>query len=324
MDVSIVICAYNRAESILLTLESLERMIVPQGISWETIVVDNNSSDQTKQVVRQFANNAPLKLTYLFEKKQGKSFALNMGLRQACGKVVAFIDDVIVDRNWLSAVINAIKTYKNCNCFGGRIVSLWQGEPPRWLGTRKPYNALRGTVFERDYGVDDGEYGQSTAGETPCGANMFFRSRAVEPNGFFRTDLGPVGGVPGASEDIEFCSRMLSRGERFMYVASVIVYHPVEGRKISKRSLQKWRYYCARSEVRRKGIVRNGVCYFNVPRYLFRQLFESFLQWSLSVDAKRRFYQRLQFFWTLGEIVESYKYGKPVSALQPEGVSGRK
>ena len=308
MDISIIICTCNRSKNLFSTLESLQKITISQGLNCEVIVVDNNSKDITRKVVEDFIGTRPLRIRYLFEGQPGKSFALNTGVKAAKGKVIAFTDDdIIVDQNWLLAIMNATNKYKKYNSFGGRIIPLWETLPPPWLGTCKPYNALRGTVFERDDGDKDREYGQSTIGETPCGANMFFRRMVIEANGPFRTDLGPVGGVPGASEDTEFCLRMGERGEKFMYVADAIVYHPVEANKISKKSLQRWRYYCARSQVRACGTPNNIICYFSVPRYLFKQLFESFIRWNLSINSKQRFYQKLKFYWTLGEIVETYK-----------------
>jgi len=324
MDISIIICTCNRSKKLSTTLESLQKASISEGLNCEVIVVDNNSKDATKRVVENFVGMTPLTIKYFFEGQRGKSFALNTGVKVAKGKVVAFTDDdIIVDQNWLLAIINATKKYKNYNCFGGRIIPLWQSLPPPWLGTCKPYNALRGTVFERDDGDKDREYGECTISGTPCGANMFFRREVIDANGAFRTDLGPVGGVPGASEDTEFCLRMGERGEKFMYIADVIVYHSVEANKISKTSLQRWRYYCARSQVRACGIPNHITCYFNVPRYLFKQLFESFIRWNLSINSKQRFYQRLKFCWTLGEIVETYKIKKSTCDAQPSlGLKG--
>lgn len=307
MNISIIICTCNRSKNLFSTLESLQKTTISEGLNCEVIVVDNNSKDATRRVVEDFVGTTPLRIKYVFEGQPGKSFALNTGIKVAKGKVVAFTDDdIIVDQNWLLAIINATNKYKNYNCFGGRIIPLWQSPPPPWLGICKPHNALRGTVFERDDGDKDREYGESTISGTPCGANMFFRREVIDDSGAFRTDLGPVGRVPGASEDTEFCLRMAERGQKFMYIADAIVYHPVEANKISKKSLQRWRYYCARSQVRACGIPNNITCYFNIPRYLMKQLLQSFISWNLSANSKRRFYHKLGFYWALGEIVESY------------------
>ena len=307
MDLSIIICTYNRSDSLAKTLQSLEEMIVPDGIDWEVLVVDNNSKDETKELIEKFSRRGTLSLKYLFEAKQGKSFALNRGIESARGKIIAFADDdVLMDKEWLVAVINATQQYQDYDGFGGRIVSLWETRLPEWLAITGEYNSLRGTGFLRDDGCDDKEYSE-TKNQMPCGANMFFRRRAVEENGFFRLDLGPQAGIPGAAEDTEYCSRMLQSGKRFMYAGKALIYHRVEPEKLTRSYLTRWRYCCARSMVRSTSIPENTTCYFNVPRYLIKQLFECLIRWNLSIDSKQRFYQKLKFYWTLGEIVESYK-----------------
>ena len=86
MDLSVIICTYNRSQSLCSTLECLECMIVPEGVNWEVLVVDNNSKDKTRELVEKFSRRGTLNLKYLFEAKQGKSYALNRGIESAKGK----------------------------------------------------------------------------------------------------------------------------------------------------------------------------------------------------------------------------------------------
>lgn len=310
MHISIVICTCNRAASLNKTLESLRSMIIPKGIAWEVVVVDNNSADGTSKTVKDLSKKGSLNLTYLYERKQGKSFALNRGLKIVSGEIVAFMDDdVVVDRGWLEAVLEATRQYQDCDGFGGRIVSIWDINLPKWLGTTEPYNCLKGTGYMRDDGTEDKDYSK-TDNKVPCGANMFFRKHALQENGFFRVDLGPLEGKPGAAEDTEYCFRMLERGKQFMYIAKALIRHRVEKEKLTKSYLTRWRYYCARSEVRRRRISDSTICYSNVPKYLFKQLCESFVRWNIGLNPKKRFYERLRFFWALGEIMETYKLAK--------------
>lgn len=310
MDLSIIICTYNRSQSLYKTLESLGCMIIPEGLDWDVLVVDNNSKDKTKEVVEEFDRKGTLNLKYLFESMQGKSFALNRGLESARGEIIAFIDDdVLMDKEWLTAVTKSVQKYQDYDGFGGRIISVWKTKLPEWLAMTGKYNPLRGTGYLRDDGCDDKEYSETESG-VPCGANMFFRRRAVEENGFFRLDLGPKGKKLGAAEDTEYCWRMLQAGKKFMYVGDALIYHQVEPEKLTKSYLTNWRYCCARSMVKSKGTPDNTICYFNVPRYLMKQLLQNFLRWNLSTDCQKRFYYKLGFYWALGEIVESYKMNK--------------
>src|SRR5260370_30940580 len=93
MKLSIIIASYNRAESLLTFVEELARQVVLEGVSWETVVVDNNSTDGTKSVIAPLVETSPQHYKYVRESRQGKSIALNTGLRAATGEILVFTDD---------------------------------------------------------------------------------------------------------------------------------------------------------------------------------------------------------------------------------------
>ncbi len=98
---SVVIATYNRAADLRDTLASLASLR-PDG-PWEVIVVDNNSTDATREVVEQAARTFPVQLRYLFEREQGRSPALNTGIRAAHGDIIVTTDDdVRVPVDWLN------------------------------------------------------------------------------------------------------------------------------------------------------------------------------------------------------------------------------
>ena len=69
MRITLIVCTYNNCDSLRRTLESLTRLAVPPGVAWEVVVVDNNSSDNTRQVAEDFLGRLPLR--YVFEAEQG-------------------------------------------------------------------------------------------------------------------------------------------------------------------------------------------------------------------------------------------------------------
>jgi len=304
IKLTVIICTYNRNSTLKKTLESFEQVIVPVGMEWEILIIDNGSTDNTKDTVQKHINNSKVPLAYFSEPVSGKSASLNLGIQKARGEIIAFTDDdVLVDKNWLNAILCAVNKYPH-SAFGGRIIALWKQPLPSWFSTGGRFNCLRGTVFLRDDGSVDREYDETMTGNVPCGANMFFRREAVKANGSFRTDLGPSHHAPGTSEDTEFCHRMLSRGSKFMYVADAVIYHPVEKEKISRESLLKWRYYCAKSEVksRKSNAVMKRI--YGVPRYLLMQLISDAVLWLSSVNSSKRFFYKLKTYYTCGEIKE--------------------
>lgn len=66
----------------------MARSKLPDAVDWEVLVVDNNSSDATPAVVKQFSERYTGRFRYLFELCPGKSYALNAGIRGARGEIL--------------------------------------------------------------------------------------------------------------------------------------------------------------------------------------------------------------------------------------------
>src|SRR5579863_9995619 len=102
MTVTIILCTYNRCQRLARALDSVASSTVSDSVKWEVLVVDNNSTDQTREVAEEFSRSHPGHFRYCFEPKQGKSHALNAGIREARGDILAFLDDdVTVGPTWL-------------------------------------------------------------------------------------------------------------------------------------------------------------------------------------------------------------------------------
>src|SRR5215211_3933038 len=106
-EVSIVIPTYNRSELLRDAVLSVLRQ-EDDGSSFEVVVVDNNSRDDTEAVVRSLMDEYLGRLHYVLEPKQGNAHARNAGIEHAKGAIIAFIDDdVIVESNWLTTLKQA-------------------------------------------------------------------------------------------------------------------------------------------------------------------------------------------------------------------------
>jgi glycosyltransferase involved in cell wall biosynthesis len=151
MDLSVVVCTYNRERLLQGALEQMCRLHVPEGVEWELLVVDNGSTDGTDLVIDTFAGRLPLRK--LREDRPGKSFALNHAVAGARGAYLVFTDDdVLVGPNWLAAYAAAFQQWPGDAVFGGPIAALFEGTPPRWLGeTRDIAHRPAGSV-RREYG----------------------------------------------------------------------------------------------------------------------------------------------------------------------------
>jgi glycosyltransferase involved in cell wall biosynthesis len=108
MRYSVVIATYNRAESLLSTLRSLSEVHLIE--TTEVVIVDNNSNDHTKDIVAKAMDWFPGQLRYVFEPEQGRSAALNSGIRTSAGETILISDDdVRFDSNWICAAAHALE-----------------------------------------------------------------------------------------------------------------------------------------------------------------------------------------------------------------------
>src|SRR5579862_4694998 len=140
--VSVVICTYNRAELLRNTLQTLLELEVPPDVEWELILVDNNSTDETKPIVEAFATRLSRPVQYVVERTPGKSYALNTGVLASRGEILAFIDDdVLVDSGWLKALWRAFEE-TDCTGVGGRIRAGWTTAKPPWYSATGPYRLI--------------------------------------------------------------------------------------------------------------------------------------------------------------------------------------
>jgi len=130
--ISAVICTHNRAECLGASIQSL----VDQSMSrsrYEVIIVNNSSTDSTKEVVESFADANSLRL--IFEPRLGLSHARNTGWRSARGRYVAYLDDdAIASPNWLSIIAETFEAVKpRPGCVGGKVDPIWEAPRPRWV-----------------------------------------------------------------------------------------------------------------------------------------------------------------------------------------------
>ena len=132
MKFSVIIATYNRATVLKDTLESLAGL--RPDAPWEVIVVDNNSTDNTRGVVLTAAATFPAPLRYAFEREQGRSAALNRGFALATGEIIVTTDDdVRVEPDWLTKIERGLAGHP-CDYIGGRVTPLWESPRiPRWF-----------------------------------------------------------------------------------------------------------------------------------------------------------------------------------------------
>lgn len=299
MTITAILCTYNRCTSLATALASAAALKLPDSVEWEILVVDNNSKDQTRSVVEDFSLRYPGRFRYLFEPKPGKSHALNAGIRDARGDVLAFMDDdVTVEPTWLHNLTASLHDHQWAGA-GGRILPNWTCSPPHWLPDDSHYATAPLAGF--DLGDQPGELS-----EPPLGTNMAFRKSLFQDLGGFRTDLGPRPGSEIRAEDTEFGRRVLAAGKRLRYEPTAIVYHPVSQYRVRKDYYLAWWFDNGRSAVREFGALPGVRCWRGVPLLEFRRLVVWTIRWMLAVEPRKRFENKLSVWTNAGRIVESY------------------
>jgi glycosyltransferase involved in cell wall biosynthesis len=298
--ITVILCTHNRARSLATALESLATQTLPQSVGWEILVVDNDSSDETRQVVEDFRRRYPDRIRYLFEPQLGISHARNAGVRDARGDILAFIDDdETAGAEWLQN-LTANLYNSEWSGAGGRVLPLWNCSRPRWLSNQSLFTSAPLAVF--DAGTEGGELTK-----TPFGANMAFRKEMFDLYGGFRTDLGRVGKGMLSGEDTEFGRRVIAAGRRLRYEPLALTYHPVEEIRLRQQYFQKWWFNKGRSDVREYGNQPKAMRLLGVPLRLLRSLVMESLRWMVSIEPSERFIGKLKVCACAGQVFE-YSY----------------
>ncbi len=228
MQLTVCIATWNRAGLLEQTLASLTRLRVPDGVGWEILVCDNNSRDHTRKVVESFTDRLPVR--YLFEDRQGKSYALNRMIQQATGQWMLFTDDdVLVEPDWLEAYLAEFKRYPQAVCLGGP-VHPWIEKPVRG---RKAFLLKSYPVMFALLEVDH-DTPMAVPDQTAYGANMAVRRDAV-PDGGFDTRMGPCGKGRVSGEEVDLIRRILDQGQQAWIVTGPRVRHYVYPSRLTLR-----------------------------------------------------------------------------------------
>ena len=316
MDLSVIIATFNRARDLDGTLASLSRLTTDRG--WELIVVDNNSTDDTRAVVDGWAGRFPVPLRYMFEARQGRSPALNAGITAARGAVIVTTDDdVRVEPDWLDRTADGL-TRLGCDYVGGRVLPIWDAPKPAWLPDHGGKHWA--VIALLDYGDRPLEFGA----RVPLGVNMAFRRDAFERAGLLDPDTGRKAGTLLGQEVREWCIRARAAGVRGCYLPEMTVRHIIPASRLTKRYYRRWFYWRGISRAQlyaRAGLdmeqpeatpldARAVPHIFGVPRYLYRKALASTRDWivaAMTRDAGRSFDHELWLWFFAGIVRQRWK-----------------
>ena len=167
MLISVAICTWNHSALLRQTLEQFTHLVIPPELEWELLVVNNNSTDATDDVIASFIGRLPIRR--LFEPRPGLSNARNTAVREARGEYLLWTDDdSFVDERWLAAYAEAFVRWSKATVFGGPIRPWFATPPPQWL--KRVWPMVSGVYGFRDLGSIPLRFDGSA--RMPFGANF--------------------------------------------------------------------------------------------------------------------------------------------------------
>lgn len=268
LDATVLICTYNRARRLGETLDSIARNRTDPArpIRWNVVVVDNNSSDDTRSEIESRIGGYPVELLYLFEPTQGKSNALNTGLASTHAAIIVFTDDdVRVGDGWLEASCRPMLDADAIDYTGGPVFPIWEQPRPKWLDERR--SDLWGTLAILDYGGERFVFEERR--RVPLGANMAVRRSLIDRIGGFDPQLGRTGDSLLGQEQAEFFCRSRAIGARGLYVPEMALHHHVPARRLTRAYFRRWWFWKGISKSRlerRHPVTELGVDLARVPK----------------------------------------------------------
>lgn len=219
--VSVIVPVYNDPDGIRQCLEALEKQTYPDD-RYEVLVVDNGSTDETDNVIREFD------VTYLLEDEiQGSYAARNLGLRQATGEIVGMIDaDCTPTKTWIEAGVTAFQKTEAA-LISGRV---------EFTFSRERTSAER---FDASVNMRNDKAINRGVAKT---ANLFTRAEVVDKIGTFPEHL-----ISGG--DVYWTKTATSSGFELVYEPDAVVRHPArqlgpllkKQYRVGKGQIQIWK-----------------------------------------------------------------------------------
>jgi glycosyltransferase involved in cell wall biosynthesis len=317
---TVLVCTYNRAQVLPRALDAIDQLEAPPGKSWELIVVDNASTDNTETIVKDFIARSKVSARYIREERQGHARAMNCGVAASHGEIIAHTDDDgLPERDWLLRINEAFEVHKAEIVFGP-VRPKWEFRPPKWYSER-----FVGRFALLDYG--NVPFVVANAEQAFFGVNHAVRKSLYSKQGGYREDLGPLGRTSRVGEDTEMFLRSLARGVRIVYEPTVVVYHFIPASR------------CRKSDIRQR-VWQNGASDYldlhfkfcdtpqllGLPRWLFRDAVTSLLRYFNALYRRNApdtfFYElRLRRFFTHLYHASRHGFGHNRLESTPRGLS---
>ena len=284
-DVSIVIPTRNRAKSLRQTLESLASQQTDGRFTYEILVVDNGSTDATRQLVQGMAAGYPVPLTCLVEPRVGKPFAVNTGIAHTHSALLVFTDDdVAAEPAWLLGLWRCFHE-TDTEAVAGRVLPLWLDGRPEWM-TDQVMGRL-GTLGCLNFGTERLVISQATRHYWWVGGNIGVRRSVVERFGGF--DIRRARG-----QDTELFERYDAAGVKIVYEPQALIHHKIGRNRLTSNAFRAW--------YDRQGFYRAYELAWRphhlvtiMSLYCYQEWWSCIKRWWLAPRSPEAFWERLSY-----------------------------
>lgn len=230
IGISVIIPTYNRAKMLGITIESFVNQNYPKNL-YEIIIADNNSSDNTKDVAKDWQKRSPVDIKYIFEQRQGVHYARNTAAKFAKYDLFYYTDDdMIADKELLNEIIKPFLSFENndeikLGCAGGKILPKWEITPPRWV--MKYFNNAWLSLLDHPSKFTIGDNVPVYSCHQAIPRDVFFECGGFNPEN--------TAGIWIGNGESGLCHKMLDKGYTFAYINTSIIYHMIPPTRMTQK-----------------------------------------------------------------------------------------
>lgn len=211
MKATVAICTWNRFRLLSQTLERFESLVIPPGLDWELLVVDNASTDSTRAVLEAYQTKLPIK--NLYQPVRGHCPSRNCAIEHATGDLMVWTDDdVLVHPDWLGEYIAGAAKYPDASFFGGPIIPVFENGAPEWL--TETWDKCSPAFAARDLGESEQSIPPA---KFPFGASFAVRT-AVQKKFLFDVTLGRLGTGMLGEDELDLFRRLVQAGHHGVWL----------------------------------------------------------------------------------------------------------
>ncbi len=229
ISIDIIICTYNNASLLQKALKAISQQKVSSEIDWQALVVNNNCTDETPEVVEKHAQTFPVPLKIILETKQGLHHARVCGIKNTNGDFIALVDDdCLIAEDFVEELAKFASEHPDCGAFGAKIILDWEIEPPIYAANRKWAFA----------GRNHGD--QPKRRDWIAGTGMILKRKAIEESGWLEKQFleDRVGNRLVSGGDVEMGLR-ISQVSEVWYNPACQLRHIIPARRLTRQYLRK-------------------------------------------------------------------------------------